>query len=101
MEMKKVKQIATFEYNRAHHKRRNSNPCSGVPKITQLFNRGFCFFFIRPSSSFFWKNAKLKRNPLLLLSTGRKEENIGFKSVWGWWVIVWGYFPQPECLYLS
>ena len=40
-------------------------------------------FTRRSGTKFLWKNAKLMRNPFLLLSIARNEENTGYESVLG------------------
>ena len=38
---------------------------------------------------FLWKEAELRRNPILLLSIVRDEGSAGCESVLGWWVVGW------------
>ena len=57
--------------------------------------------FTRPSGRLFrWKNTKLTRNPFLLLSILRNEENSGYDFVLSWWVVGWGYWLDIEYLSL-
>ena len=57
--------------------------------------------FTCPSATYFCrKNAKLTRNTFLLLSIVRNENNIGYESVVGCWIVCWGFWLDIEYLSL-
>ena len=75
----------------------------GTPFIVPGFQRSLnsstvaTVSFTRPSGKkFLRKNAKLTRNPFLLPSIVRNEENSGYQSVLGCWVVGWGYWLSIE-----
>ena len=85
MEMKKLKDEITPTCNYS------SSQTEELSLLLRLSNNDLFLLpqqlspsLIRPVSNFFEKNAKLTRNPLLLLSVSRNEENTGCTSVLKW-----------------
>ena len=64
IEIKQLKQLATFKYNFISYQTADFLPCSGFPEITQLCSRGKCSAYSSVWEVISWKECNAEAQPL-------------------------------------
>ena len=97
IEIKQLKQLTIVKGKYSSSEMAEFHPLLRASRDHATFSTVATVSFTHPSGKkFLWKNAQLTRNLFLLLFIVRNEENTGYGSVLGWWVVGWGYWLDKE-----